>query len=143
MKFTLKDYQTGAVWPHDSALCAWGLARYGLWDQAFVICDRLIEAAAYFGHALPEVFAGFERGETPFPVAYPTASSPQAWAAGAPLLVLRLLLGIEPDPHAKTLRVTRTSRVPDHFGELTLRGVRAFGRSFDVALRGGVSEVSP
>ena len=136
-------YHNGTVWPHDSALCAWGLARYGLWDQAFVICDRLIEAAAYFGHALPEVFAGFERGETPFPVAYPTASSPQAWAAGAPLLVLRLLLGIEPDPHAKTLRVTRASRVPDHFGELTLRGVRAFGRSFDVALRGGVSEVSP
>src|SRR5262249_45572848 len=54
------------------------------------------EAARFFDYRLPEAFAGYARAETDFPVEYPTACSPQAWSAGAPLLFLRSMLGLEP-----------------------------------------------
>ena len=80
------------------------------------------------------MFAGFPRGETPFPIAYPTAARPQAWAAGTPLLLLRLLLGLEPDPESRELRANG-SVPPDWADGLELDGVRAFGR--DVGRAGG------
>ena len=98
------SYHNGTVWPHDTSLGAWGLARAG--DSAGVhrIAESLLAAARYFGWSLPEVFAGFGRDETPFPIAYPTAARPQAWAAGTPVLLLRLLLGLEPNVETRELR---------------------------------------
>ncbi|HSE81440.1 MAG TPA: glycogen debranching N-terminal domain-containing protein, partial [Gaiellaceae bacterium] len=84
-------YHNGTVWPHDNSLIAWGLARYGRWAEAQRIVRRLLNASSYFDHQLPEVFAGFTRTDTPFPIPYPTAARPQAWAAGAPVLLLQLL----------------------------------------------------
>jgi len=99
-------YHNGTVWPHDNSLIAHGLARYGFRDEAAKIALATLEAATFFRYRLPEVFAGYRRGRTSFPVEYPTASSPQAWATGTPLLLLRVLLGLEPegdqlrsDPH--------------------------------------------
>ncbi|HKB94665.1 MAG TPA: glycogen debranching N-terminal domain-containing protein, partial [Gaiellaceae bacterium] len=77
-------YHNGTVWPHDNSLVAWGLARSGRSHDAERILRATIEAAAHFEYRLPEVFAGFPRHRTRFPVVYPTASSPQAWAAGTP-----------------------------------------------------------
>ena len=85
--------------------------------------------------SLPEVFAGFRREETPFPIAYPTAARPQAWAAGTPVLMLRLLLGLEPDPHSGVLRTAEV--VPEWLDGLELNGVRALGRSWRIAVAGG------
>jgi glycogen debranching enzyme len=102
----------------------------------------MIEAAGYFGHQLPEVFGGFSRSETPFPVRYPTASAPQAWAAGAPVLFVQLLLGIEPDPVSHTLKA-RAPQVPAWAGSIDLRGVMAFGRSWDLDLQDGEVRVGP
>jgi glycogen debranching enzyme len=90
------EYHNGTVWPHDTSLIAHGLAAYGFRDEAALLCEALVEASALFGHRLPEVFAGYPRALTRFPVEYPTASSPQAWAAAAPLLLLRSVLGLEP-----------------------------------------------
>ena len=70
------EYHNGTVWPHDNSLIAWGLARAGRWEEALRIVRRLVEAAAHFEHQLPEVFAGFFRLDTPFPIAYPTAARP-------------------------------------------------------------------
>ena len=70
----------------------------------------MLEAAAFFDHELPEVFAGLPRGETPFPIAYPTAARPQAWAAGTPVLLLQLLLGLRPE--ARKARDSRARRCP-------------------------------
>jgi glycogen debranching enzyme len=95
-------YHNGTVWPHDNSLIALGLYRYGYRDEANRIATAMIEAAAFFRYRLPEVFAGYRRGRTAFPVEYPTASSPQAWATGAPFVFLRTMLGLEPDgndPH--------------------------------------------
>jgi glycogen debranching enzyme len=91
-------YHNGTVWPHDNSLIAAGLARYGYRDEAAQIAFASLEAAAFFNHRLPEVFAGYPRSETSFPVEYPTACSPQAWSSGAPLLFVRTLLGLDPHP---------------------------------------------
>ena len=129
------SYHNGTVWPHDTALGAWGLSRAGRTADVEQIAGTLLEASRYFGWSLPEVFAGFARGETPFPIAYPTAARPQAWAAGTPVLLLRLLLGIDPDPGARELRSTQTA-APEWLDGLELDGVRAFGRSWEVAVDG-------
>jgi glycogen debranching enzyme len=89
-------YHLGTVWPHDNSLIAAGLARYGYRDEAARVAWAILEAATYFDGRLPEAFAGYGRELTSFPVEYPTACSPQAWASGAPLLLLRTLLGLEP-----------------------------------------------
>jgi glycogen debranching enzyme len=113
------SYHDGTVWPHDNALIAAGLARYGRHEEAGRIAQSVLEATPYFGHRLPEVFAGYSRADTRFPVQYPTACSPQAWAAGAPLLLLRVLLGMRPDGD----HLTKDPHVPDRVGQLALRGV--------------------
>jgi glycogen debranching enzyme len=89
-------YHTGTIWPHDNSLIAAGLARYGHHDAACTIASAILATAPYFEHRLPEVFAGFPLPLTSVPVAFPTASRPQAWAAGAPLLLLTTLLDLQP-----------------------------------------------
>ncbi len=88
-------YHLGTVWPHDSSIIAHGLRRYGRRAEAARLAMGILEAANYFNHRLPEAFAGYPRSESQFPVEYPTACSPQAWATGAPLLMLRVLLGLD------------------------------------------------
>ena len=90
------EYHNGTVWPHDTGLVAAGLARYGYREQASRLAVATLEAARHFDYRLPEVFVGYPRADTHVPVAYPTACSPQAWATGTPLLLLRVLLGLEP-----------------------------------------------
>ncbi|MGK5443652.1 amylo-alpha-1,6-glucosidase [Micromonospora sp. URMC 105] len=89
-------YHVGTVWPFDNAFIAWGLARYGFREEAGRICEGMLSASRYFNGRLPEAFAGYERSLTEYPVEYPTACSPQAWSAGTPLLLLRVMLGLEP-----------------------------------------------
>jgi glycogen debranching enzyme len=89
-------YHVGTVWPHDNSLICWGLNRYGYREESSRIAEGILQAAKFFRYRLPEAFAGYPRKETLFPVEYPTACSPQAWATGAPLLLLRTLLGLEP-----------------------------------------------
>jgi glycogen debranching enzyme len=134
------SYHNGTVWPHDSALAAWGLARHGHCEPARRVARALIEAAGHFDWSLPEVFAGYARDETPFPIAYPTAARPQAWAAGTPILLVRLLLGIEPDRARERLVSTVTDELPSWLDGLRVEGVRAFGRTWSVGVeRGGVT----
>ncbi|HEY6052702.1 MAG TPA: amylo-alpha-1,6-glucosidase, partial [Gaiellaceae bacterium] len=131
------SYHNGTVWPHDNSLIAWGLARYARWPEAHRIIRRMLEAAAHFGWQLPEVFSGLPRVETPFPIPYPTASRPQAWAAGTPILLLQLLLGIQPDRARQALVSVAPLELPSWAGDLRLSGVRAFDKHWDVTLRDG------
>src|SRR5690606_6329422 len=78
------SYHNGSVWPHDTVLGAAGIARYGFREQAERVLTGLLDAVDAFGGRLPELFCGFDRGEIPVPVPYPTSCSPQAWAAGVP-----------------------------------------------------------
>ncbi|MGH3043918.1 MAG: amylo-alpha-1,6-glucosidase [Gaiellaceae bacterium] len=136
-------YHNGTVWPHDNSLIAWGLARYGRWPEAQRIVRRLLNASSYFDHQLPEVFAGFTRTETPFPIPYPTAARPQAWAAGAPVLMLQLLLGLQPDRRRHVLGTIAPEDIPSWAGSLRLTGVRAFDQGWDVQLSDGRVTIEP
>jgi glycogen debranching enzyme len=89
-------YHVGTVWPFDCSFIAWGLRRYGFKEEAAQIAHGILDAAEFFDGRLPEAFGGYERGVTKYPVQYPTACSPQAWSTGAPLLLLRTMLGLEP-----------------------------------------------
>ena len=113
------EYHNGTVWPHDNAFVAAGLERYGYREEAARIAEAVLEAATFFGYRLPEVFAGYERERTIAPVEYPTASSPQAWATGTPLLLIRVLLGLE----ARDGELVADPFLPPAVRTLALRGV--------------------
>ena len=89
-------YHLGTVWPFDNSFIAWGLRRYGFKEEAARIASGILDAAEVFDGRLPEAFGGYDRDVTQYPVKYPTACSPQAWSTGAPLLLLRTMLGLEP-----------------------------------------------
>jgi glycogen debranching enzyme len=98
------SYHNGSVWPHDNAIAASGLSRYGFMAEAGTVAQGLVDAGSYFGDRLPELFCGFDRADFEGPVAYPTSCMPQAWSAAAPLLLLRSLLRFDPDIPAGRLR---------------------------------------
>jgi glycogen debranching enzyme len=131
------SYHDGTVWPHDNSLIAAGLARYGRWQEAQRIVRRMVEASSYFDYELPEVFAGLPRVETPFPIAYPTAARPQAWAAGAPVLLLQVLLGLQPARRRQVLESEEGLELPSWAGSLRLAGVRVFDRLWDIRVDRG------
>ncbi|HKW19911.1 MAG TPA: glycogen debranching N-terminal domain-containing protein [Ktedonobacterales bacterium] len=124
-------YHVGTVWPFDNSFIALGLRRYGYRDEAARVGYGILEAAQFFRGRLPEAFGGYRRGRTQFPVEYPTACSPQAWSTGAPLLILRALLGLEPiadrllvDPALPTeIAEIQLLDIPGRWGH-----VDAFGR---------------
>jgi glycogen debranching enzyme len=89
-------YHVGTVWPFDNSFIAWGLRRYGFKAEAARVAGAILEASEFFDGRLPEAFGGYPRNMTKYPVQYPTACSPQAWSTGAPLLLLRTMLGLEP-----------------------------------------------
>ncbi|NES31521.1 amylo-alpha-1,6-glucosidase [Micromonospora terminaliae] len=109
-------YHVGTVWPFDNSIIAWGLWKYGFRAEAGQICDAMLSASRYFGGRLPEAFAGYERDLTDYPVEYPTACSPQAWSAGTPLLLLRVMLGLEPQGEHLII----DPAVPDGMGRVEL-----------------------
>ena len=135
-------YHNGTVWPHDNSLIALGLARYGYHSEALRIVRSVLAAAGSLGDQLPEVFGGFPRSEAPKPIAYPTATKPQAWAAGAPILLMQVLLGLEPDRTRETLRAT-SAEMPAWAGSLRFGPVQAFGSSWSVRVEDGAVSVAP
>jgi glycogen debranching enzyme len=135
-------YHVGTVWPFDSSIVAWGLRRYGFKDEAAAIAAGILDAAEFFGGRLPEAFGGYERSVTRYPVEYPTACSPQAWSTGAPLLLLRTMLGLEPigehlvvDPALPVgIGHVELLDIPGRWGRID-----AFGRGrVEVATKGGL-----
>jgi len=125
-------YHRGTVWPHDNSIIAYGLARYGFRDEANRIALALLHAASFSRHRLPEAFSGYDRSVGRFPVPYPTACSPQAWATGAPLLLVRAMLGLE----VRDGKLTVDPHLPDEIGTISITGVPALGERWDVHAEG-------
>jgi glycogen debranching enzyme len=88
------SYHRGSVWPHDNALIALGLARYGLHDEARTVAHALVDAATATGHRLPEVLAGYGRDTHAEPVPYPHACVRESRSAAAPLALLTAVGGV-------------------------------------------------
>ncbi|WP_155386130.1 amylo-alpha-1,6-glucosidase [Catellatospora paridis] len=125
-------YHTGTIWPHDNSIIALGLARYGFRDEANRIALAQLEAATHSAFRLPEAFAGFPRVHAGFPVPYPTACSPQAWATGAPFAFAKVMLGL--DAHDRQIRLDPW--VPDEIGRIQISNLPAFGVHWDVEAHG-------
>ncbi|MFI6800306.1 amylo-alpha-1,6-glucosidase [Streptosporangium canum] len=129
------SYHNGSVWPHDNAIIAAGLMRYGFTEEAQRIAFGLLEAAEVFGWRLPELFCGFGRDEFAWPVPYPTSCSPQAWAAATPIQLVRSLLRFDPWVPRGQIWVA-----PVGLDNLRITGVPLAGARIDLEVAdGGVS----
>jgi glycogen debranching enzyme len=116
------SYHNGSVWPHDNAICAAGLMRYGFVEHAQRVTAAIVDASRSFGYRLPELYCGFATDEFAQPVPYPTSCSPQAWAAGAPLLLLHSLLRFTPEVTGGQLWCA--PEIPDRYLPLRVNGLR-------------------
>jgi glycogen debranching enzyme len=125
------SYQCGSVWPHDNGLIALGFKRYGFAAEAAQIARDISEAASYFAsYRLPELYAGVQREPSTFPVQYPGANVPQAWACGATFQLLQAILGIQADAPSKRLYVD--PELPRWLPNVTLHGLRVGEAKLDL-----------
>ena len=125
-------YHTGSVWPHDTALIAHGMRRYGFDREARQVLDQLALAGAFFPYArFPEVFCGFSAEEVPVPVQYPVACRPQAWASGAPLLMIRSYGGFAADAPNGKLYIDRPA-LPSWLQRIEILGMRVGDARIDL-----------
>jgi glycogen debranching enzyme len=128
-------YHLGTVWPHDNAVIAAGLARYGYREQAARVAAAMLESTRYFRDArMPELFCGFGRSESPNPVPYPVACSPQAWAAGAMFWFIQTMLGLHPNAAARTLELV-SPNVPSWLRSVRIENLRIGDAVLDLEFR--------
>lgn len=125
-------YHIGTVWPHDNAIIAAGLRRYGFIDESLKIFSYITKAARFFENfRLPELFCGFSSEEKFLPVPYPLACRPQAWAAGSVFMLLNSILGLEPDPENKTLNVV-SPVFPKWLNRVEIKNLKLFNATLDL-----------
>lgn len=133
-RYNPMSYHNGSVWPHDNALIAMGLARYGHKAEVLKIFQGLIEAAVYDEfRRLPELFCGFSRRRKRGPTSYPVACSPQAWAAAAPFALVAAVTGLELDHDGDCVRLANPA-LPDFLDDLLLGGVTVARSRLDLRL---------
>jgi glycogen debranching enzyme len=133
-RYNPMSYHNGSVWPHDSALCAAGLARYGQREASVRLLRSAFEAAVAFDMRLPELFCGFPRVPGGAPVAYPVACLPQAWAAGSAFMSLQACLGIDIDGPAAEI-VLDHPRLPAGVEEMSIRNLALGERRAHLVLK--------
>ncbi len=134
VRYNPMSYHNGSVWPHDTALCAAGMARYGDRASAVRLLRGMFEAAVHFDLRLPELFCGFPRAQASTPVAYPVACLPQAWAAGSAFMLLQACLGLEVDGWRGEVRVERPM-LPPGIDHVAVRRVAVGDRRVDVVFQ--------
>ncbi|MBR2686862.1 MAG: amylo-alpha-1,6-glucosidase [Aquamicrobium sp.] len=121
--FNPMSYHNGSIWPHDTAICTAGLARYGIREDVVRLTSGTFEAAVHFNMRLPELFCGFTRSPGEAPIAYPVACLPQAWSAGAAFMLMQACLGLRVDGWTGSIEVTRP-RLPIGIDNLTIRHIQ-------------------
>ncbi len=134
-RYNPMSYHNGSIWPHDNALIALGFARYGFKQELESVFRSLFDAASYMDlRRLPELFCGFQRRRGQGPTLYPVACSPQAWASGAPFLMLQATLGLEFDPAKNEIRLSNP-RLPAFLDDVTLSNLKLGNSSVDLRLQ--------
>jgi glycogen debranching enzyme len=135
VRYNPMSYHNGSVWPHDNALIASGMARYGRKDGAVRILSGLFDASTWLDlHRMPELFCGFHRRAHEGPTLYPVACAPQSWAAGAVFLLLQACLGLTIDGTARRIGFERPE-LPQTLDHLALRQLRVGDAAVDVVLQ--------
>jgi glycogen debranching enzyme len=141
-RYNPMSYHNGSIWPHDNALIALGLARYGLKHSVERVFTGLFDAATYMDlRRLPELFCGFRRENHRGPTLYPVACAPQAWASATPFTLLEAALGLDFDSARGEIRL-RNPRLPSFLDEVTLRDLRLGSSSVDLTIRRHGDDVS-
>ena len=133
------SYHNGSVWPHDNAVIVSGLVRYGFVEQAQRISTALFEAAEHSGGRLPELFCGFSREQFAEPVPYPTACSPQAWAATTPLQLVTSLMRY--DTHVSRGGFWMDPVLPESYGDLHITNAPMGGGRITIDIADSVPTV--
>jgi|SRR5579859_612008 len=133
-RFNPMSYHNGSVWPHDTAICAMGMSRYGERDGVVRIAAALFETAASFELRLPELFCGFPRAPGAPPVGYPVACMPQAWAAGAAFMALQACLGISIEKGGREIQILEP-RLPIGIDQLSIAGLRVGSEHLDLTFQ--------
>ncbi|GGH91821.1 hypothetical protein GCM10007170_08890 [Arthrobacter liuii] len=133
------SYHNGSVWPHDNAIIAAGLLRYGFVEEAQRISTALLEAAGYSNGRLPELFCGFSREQVTEPVPYPTACSPQAWAATTPIMLITSLMRY--DAHVSRGGFWLDPVLPASYGDVHLTNAPIAGSRMTIDIVGSVPSV--
>jgi glycogen debranching enzyme len=134
-RYNPMSYRNGSVWPHDNALIAHGLARYGFGDLALQIWTGQFEAGLYFDlHRVPELFCGFPQDPGEGPIAYPVACAPQAWSAASVFLLFQACLGLTIDGPERRVYLTRP-RLPASLDELRIHNLEVGDATVDLLLR--------
>src|SRR5205809_4019565 len=141
-RYNPMSYHNGSIWPHDNALIALGLARYGLKRPVAQITRGLFEAATYMDlRRLPELFCGFQRERRRGPTLYPVACAPQAWASATVFSLIEALLGLEFRPATHEIFL-RNPRLPSFLDEVILRNLQVGGSAADLKVSRHGEEVS-
>jgi glycogen debranching enzyme len=131
-RYNPMSYHNGSIWPHDNALIAYGLSRYGHQDRALRILTGLFQSGLYFElQRMPELFCGFIKDPGAGPVLYPVACSPQAWSAASVFLLLQAALGLEINGPEAQLSLTRPT-LPSFLEELRIHNLQVAGGSVDL-----------
>ena len=139
-RYNPMSYHNGSIWPHDNAMLAQGLARYGAKRGVIDIFEGLMRATSYLDQRrIPELFCGFRRRPGRGPTLYPAACSPQAWAAAAPFSLIQSMLGLEFRPQDGEVRFNNPV-IPPMAGSITLRNVRLGNASADFIVRPSIGD---
>jgi glycogen debranching enzyme len=141
-RYNPMSYHNGSIWPHDNALIALGLARYGVKHSVAQLFKAMFDAAAYMDlRRLPELFCGFRREKQRGPTLYPVACAPQAWASATPFTLLEAALGLEFDAQRGEIRL-RNPRLPAFLNEVVVRELQLGPSSVDLRVSRHGDEVS-
>jgi glycogen debranching enzyme len=133
-RYNPMSYHNGSVWPHDNALIAAGLGRYGFTAEATRITSAMLDLSQFVdGHRLPELICGFHRRGGESPTLYPVACAPQAWAAGAAYMLLGSCLGLGIDAAARHLSFRR-AMLPERVDWVRLTNLSVGDASVDLLL---------
>ena len=131
------SYHNGSVWPHDTAIAALGMLRYGFTESFLALTTGLFQAVQHFERTrMPELFCGFPRTDSLGPTRYPVACSPQAWSAGVVFQLVTGMLRLTPDASENRVTLDRP-RLPAWLGWLELRGLRVAKSRIDLRVTQG------
>jgi glycogen debranching enzyme len=133
-RYNPMSYHNGSIWPHDNALIAAGLARYGFKEYAVRILSGLFEASLFVEYRLPELFCGFSRREGEGPVPYPVACSPQAWSAASVFLLLQAIFGMKIEAAISRVSFVRPL-LPQFLDAVWVKNLKLNGASVDLVIQ--------
>jgi glycogen debranching enzyme len=133
-RYNPMSYHNGSVWPHDNAIAAYGLARYGFKHGVLKVFTGLFDISLFVDlHRMPELICGFVRRAGEGPTLYPVACAPQAWSAASVFLLLQACLGLEIDAPRMQIRFTRPV-LPESLEHISLRNLRIRDSSVDLSI---------